>query len=116
MVVAGGVVLLHFSFGYLVSDAEKWLLLRSALVNGGDNVVVSDKGRGRFKLMLSEVNKMHKEVSDQGDTVDPKLSSALKIRRVLEEIERKQLLPQSAELNCELQNLWSKAGRVAATA
>ena len=95
--------------------AEKWLLLHSALANGSDDALVSDKykGRGRFKLVLSEVNKMHKEVSDQGDAVDPKLSSALKIRRVLEEIERKQLLPQSVELNRELQNLWAKAGRVA---
>ena len=52
-------------------------------------------------------------MSDSGDIIDPRLASALKIRRILNEIICKQDLLRRHDLDTEIYNLWYKAARIA---
>ena len=62
-----------------------------------------------FRVEEKCVNLKTKDVNDEGNMVDPRLASALKILRILDEIIIKQNLVRSVGLNLELHNLWQKA-------
>ena len=59
------------------------------------------------------MNKTKKEVTQEGNSVDPRLASALKIVRLLDEILTKRSLPRSISLDTEIHELWLKASRIA---
>ena len=59
------------------------------------------------------MNLRAKDGNDEGDMVDPRFASALKIRRILDEIITKQNLVRSVGLDLGIQNLWRKASRIA---
>ena len=56
-----------------------------------------------------------KDTDDGGNAVDPRLSSALKIRRMWDEIISKQFRHRSVEIDLDIRNLWTKAARIASS-
>ena len=95
--------------------AEGWLLHHCAFANA-DPAIISDaryKGRGQFNLSEECVNLKQKEVNDEGCVVDPRLASALKIRRILDEVVTKLTMPRNYGTDLEIFDLWQKASRIA---
>ena len=95
--------------------AENWLLYHCAISTGNPALAEDPgyKGRGHFRVEEKCVNMKTKDVNNEGNTVDPRLASALKIRRILDEIIIKQNLASSIEIELEVSNLWRKASRIA---
>ena len=95
--------------------AEQWLIRYCAYATADQSLLEDDKylGRGIFHLEKTQVNKTRKEVTQEGNSVDPRLASALKIVRLLDEIIIKRSLPRSFSLDTEIHELWLKASRIA---
>ena len=72
-------------------------------------------GRGHFCTSEETVNFKQKDTDDGSKAVDPMLSSALKIRRILDKILSKQFRHRSVEIDLEIRNLWTKAARIASS-
>ena len=83
--------------------AEQWLIRHYAYATADESLFGDAKymGRGLFRLERTQVNKTTKEVTQDGDSVDPRLASASRIVRLLDEILLKRGLPRKISLDTE---------------
>ena len=95
--------------------AEQWLIRYYAYATADESFLGDAKNLGRVivQLQRTQVNKTKKEVTQEGNSVDPRLALALKIVRLLDEILTKRSLPRSISLDTEIHELWLKASRIA---
>ena len=104
-------------WGIWCQMAEQWIIQHCAISNADDTFVDNPKylGRGQFRSTEEVVNLKRRDIDDGGNVVDPRLSSALKIRRILDEIISKKVRQPNLENVAEIENLWAKAARIASS-